>query len=85
MKKLLTVILSALIFSGCSGKGIIILEGYEHAVGFCGKEYGTVLFSSTDAVVKMDDVATFVINEGHQNDPQIKALVALAHTECNKL
>jgi hypothetical protein len=85
MNKLIIALLSALIFSGCSGKGIIILEGYEHGVGFCGKEYGTVLFSATDAVIKMDDIATYVINENHQNDPQVNELIALTHTECNKL
>jgi prepilin-type N-terminal cleavage/methylation domain-containing protein len=79
------VIATALVCSRCSGKGIVILEGYEHGIGFCGKEYGTVLFSATDAVIKMDDVATYVINENHQNDPQVNELIALTHTECNKL
>lgn len=77
------VIATALMCSGCSGKGIVILEGYEHGVGFCGQEYGAVLFSATDTVIK-DDIGTYVINKGHDNDPQVKELVALTHTECNK-
>lgn len=64
MKKVIAIILTTLVL-GCSGKGIITLEGYEHGVVICGE--------------------AMVINAGHYNDPQVKELVALAHTECAKL
>ena len=72
------------IFSFASGEGIIILEGYEHGVSFCESEYHSVLFPK-EAHVWNDGTATYVINKGHLNDPQVKELVALSKEMCNDL
>lgn len=68
---------------GCSGKGIVILEGYEHGVSFCEKDFPAML-PVGDPHTWNDGVATYVINKGHYNDPEVKELVKLTHEICAK-
>lgn len=83
---IVTVVFAAVIAIGAalnSDNGIIGLEGYEHGVAFCENEYSAVIHLE-EASVWNDGVATYVINEGHYKDPEVKDLVALAKVECAK-
>ena len=68
-----------------SNNGIVILEGYPHAVGFCGQagriEESTAI--SHDGHIFSGKNYFLVINNGHQNDEQLQNLKALALVECN--
>ena len=80
MKKLIiTVIAMATI--ACSGKGIVVLEGYEHGVAFCENTYSVVVHKA-DSTVWADGTASYVVNAGHHKDRQVKDLVDLAHKHC---
>jgi hypothetical protein len=68
---------------GCSSNGIIGLDNYEHGVALCESKYSAVVHPNK-AHVWNDGTATFVINEGHYHDPEVKELVKLAHKECAK-
>ena len=68
-------------------KGIVVLEGYEHGVAFCGNEFPVVgwLTSEGEAFFDKANNITFVVNKGHLADPQVKELRLLAKKECSKL
>ena len=66
-------------------KDIVILPGYEHAVGFCGQPGGV---EESTAIGNDGSIFTgtnyfLVINNGHQNDEEIQNLKALTLIECN--
>lgn len=65
---------------GCT-EGIVTLEGYKHGVGFCEKDFSAVILTE-DAYTWNDGVATYVVNKGHYNDPEVMDLVDLAHKHC---
>jgi hypothetical protein len=78
------VIFTAGVIWNASGEGIVILEGYPEGAAFCESEYGTV-FHSSEATSWNDGVATYVINTGHENDPEVKELILLANKYCLNL
>lgn len=67
-----------------SHNGIIILDDYEHGVAFCQEEYTTVVYE-VGATVFHEGQALYVINKGHEEDPEVDDLKALAEVECTKL
>lgn len=70
--------------SGCSNNGIIIIEDYPHAVAICGQEKPNKIIVN-EAIFISDGVATYTINRGHENDPEVQELMSLAKIECNNL
>ena len=83
MKKLTAIVLIvvAMVSLNCSGKGIVIVEGYEHGVAFCEEEFSMVIHKD-DCTTWNDGKATYVVNAGHDKDPQVQELVKLAHKTC---
>ena len=69
------------IFTG--GAGIVAVEGYEHGVALCGNQMHDVV-GVDEATVWADEYATYVINAGHEGDPEVVALQAAALIECSK-
>ena len=63
------------------GKGIVAVEGYEHGVAFCEHHYHTIAHAS-DATTWADGTASYVVNKGHYDDPEVKKLIKLAHKHC---
>jgi hypothetical protein len=64
---------------------IVILEGYEHGVAFCGAEK-TFRLGGTSILAKYQNrEVTAVINSGHRKDPEVDKLINLAFQECKKL
>lgn len=61
--------------------GIVTVPNWENGVAFCGKEYGAVVFTD-EASFEADGTATYVINKGHYNDPQVKILKWEAKASC---
>ena len=66
-----------------NNEDIVALEGYEHGVAFCGDEWLGIAHAA-DAHAWKDDVATYVVNEGHKEDPEVQQLVQLAKLQCCK-
>jgi len=86
---LITVFAALMLFilAFSSGKGIIALGDYEHAVAFCGCEFDHVVFQPDEASVKYDAThdITYVINKGHEMDMGVVDLMALAEHKCKEL
>lgn len=80
-------IVAILILAFSSGKGIVQLEGYAHAVAFCGCEIQHVVFDPSEATVRydLDNDITYVINKGHEKDIGVIDLMGQAEYTCNKL
>ena len=75
------VLFMAVAIGLADGQGIVVLEDYAEGVAFCEEEFSTVVHVS-DATVWNDGKATFVVNPGHEKDPEVKELVKLAHSQC---
>ena len=93
MSKVIVIVsLIILVALGClvainvtkNNNGIVILDGFQHGVALCGEE-PTFIADSMDATSWYDGVATYTINEGHQDDTQVQELVALAQIKCSQL
>lgn len=85
MKKYLLVVVMLLSCSimGCTD-GIVILDGYAHGVALCENRY-SVIVHKEEASYFADGVASYVINHGHINDPQVDDLIKKAHKVCSNL
>jgi len=77
------VLVAGGIYALGNGEGIVILEGYEHGVGFCKPKFQGVVHPA-DATVWEDELAHYVVNEGHYKDPEVKDLIELTHKICAK-
>ena len=66
-----------------NNNGIVTLEGYEHGVAFCSNEFKFAIHA-IDSHSWADETAIYVINKGHDKDPQVKELVKLATTHCSQ-
>ena len=62
-------------------KGIVTVPYWSHGVAFCGEEYDAVVHKR-DAHTWVDKYATYVVNAGHENDPEVKHLEFWAEKEC---
>jgi len=71
------------IYAVRNNNGIVILDGYEHGVAFCESKMGTVVHTD-EASFWNDGIASYVINRGHEKDPQVEELVKLATTHCQQ-
>jgi len=81
-------LLSSLVFAtvaafNASGDGIIILEGFSEAVGFCGTDKFVAYTPGGTAVYEKGN--TFVVNNGHLKDKRLKELKKLTHKTCKEL
>lgn len=63
--------------------GIVAIEGYEHGVAICGDEAAQEAYLD-QATLFTDEYATYIINKGHESDPEVVALQAAALIECSK-
>ena len=68
--------------AGGGGDGIIILDGYEEAVLFCGEEYGSIM--GTGALIYDEAGNTMVVNNGHENDVEVDILRGLGAIMCTQ-
>ena len=68
---------------GCAAPGVVVVPGYEHAVGFCGEEYHTVVYNK-DSHYWMSNGSGhfFIVNKEHLGDPEITVLEGLASAHC---
>jgi hypothetical protein len=66
-------------------RGIVILDGYEHAVGMCGmaSHSDEAIIIGTEGTLVTGKGFYLVVNEGHTNDKEIVNLKALALVTCN--
>lgn len=65
-----------------SPKGIIILEGWEHAVALCDGEGDRAKQTNSYATQWNEDGILYVVNKGHEDDPSLSDLKLLAQKEC---
>ena len=77
------VVLFAMFFNP---KGIVAIEGFEHGVALCEKPGEGVQkeMYMGGVTVWNNGHATFIVNEGHENDEEVKALEVAALIECSK-
>lgn len=65
--------------------GIVILPGYEHAVGMCGTPSLTeeAIVIGNEGVILNEKTFYLIVNEGHTADKELINLKALTLVECN--
>ena len=68
-----------------SDNGIVKVPGYEHGVALCEGEEDFSKGLYGEAYMWAEDGILYVINEGHENDPEVQALEDLARSRCVKL
>lgn len=66
--------------------GIIMIEGYEHAVAICGEVEGDEEMVTQEGEYHMwaEDGHLYTVNYGHMHDDEINALRALVQVHCNQ-
>jgi len=93
MSKVIVIVsLIILVALGClvainvtkNNNGIVILDGFQHGVALCEENFSTVV-RTDEASFWNDGKATFVINRGHESDPEVQELVQLAQIKCSQL
>ena len=70
---------------GCIGTtnnlGIYNVPGWAHGVALC-ENAPSPKKQIEGGVLWNDGIATYTVNTGHENDPQVAQLIANAHTGC---
>lgn len=84
----LSLLVVGVVYTVGSAKGVVIVDGYAHAVAMCDYKDST---HSEDMVTQGDEYhmwvqggVTYVVNYGHRNDPQIARLETLAIAYCSQ-
>ena len=83
---IITIIVSFATLVVNSQNGIVVLEGYKHAVAFCGKDFYAVGYVTEDGEAFFDEKEdiTYVVNHGHKEDQGFADLRKLAVTHCKE-
>lgn len=68
----------------CRAKGVVIMEGYPHAVAICGQasQLDEATATLNEGVVLHQEGYFLVVNEGHLKDNELQNLKVLAVIEC---
>lgn len=71
-------------YFGCSKKGIVTIQGYEHAVGFCKGRFEGVVYLKGATYLGTPE-GHIVVNLGHEKDQQVVALKTAMTKTCKGL
>lgn len=68
------------------GKGIVAVDNWPHGVALCEGQLQEGVYGAhlQEATVWNNGHATFVVNAGHEDDPELQNLQAAALIECSK-
>lgn len=84
LKILLTLItLSAI---SCTGKGIVVVDGWKHGVALCEgeKRESAPMFEIDGGWMWMKQGVLYVVNDDHLGDDQLVELMQKARQTCSK-